>query len=278
MNILFLGNSLLLTAVRHLPKLLNQLPQKDLHIQLVYIASGKTHVYVNNFDRSMKEYFTIKKGKSNLLWTYVYGHNRWKEDVMPDISIREVLTNTKWDIVITCSHSARTILWKYEKYKSKYDEYFQLIRQCTDAKLYWVWTFTPNREFCDEKLLVQYDDVAKNRWSMYKLLNKVDDTICTNYNLHPLRLRVAYEMLTKKYPKHHHLIIDSVHPDRGIGEYFCCAYFYNVLFKKYYYVNLSDLQYSYDATKYTYENGDHCIPVNKENKKIIDEIADLCYI
>jgi hypothetical protein len=244
---------------------------------LVYIAAAQVHHYVENFDRSMKEEFVVNnKGLPNRLWTYIYGQNKWDQKILPDISIREVLTNTKWDIVITCNHTGRRRMWKYEKYKKDYMNYFNLIRECTDAEIYWTYTFVPSRDFnCDKAYEQAYDLVAGSREEMYRYLNKIDDEICQVFGVKPLLLRQAYENLVKMFRNKYYLIMDNIHPDRGVGEYFCSAYLYNIFFKKYYGVDVKDLKFSYNASKYTYSDGTPCISVNRVTKNTVDKIVNL---
>ena len=278
MNILFLGNSQILTAIRHLPKLLNQLPEKDLYIQDIYAPGAKIPTLVNNFKKSMStEFITTKSHVGNRIWTYSYGNDKWDEVISPDISIQDVLKNTQWDFIITCGHTGKIGILNYHSCIKKYITFFKEIRKCSNARIYWLGGLTPNREYCNTQL---YDVCSGgSRMGMVNYLKMIDEKICNTFHLEYIPLRQAYEVLAEQFPGYNHLIIDNVHPDKGIGEYFCTAYLYNFLFKSLYDVDLSELKFSYNASKYMYKDSNiQCISVNEEIKKIADDIADFCYI
>ena len=278
MNILFLGNSQILTAIRHLPKLLNQLPNNDLYIEMVYVAAANVTTLLRNFKMPMStEYIVTKTHSGNIIWRYVYGQDRWDEMKFPDVSIQDVLKSKEWDIIITCGHTGKNGVLNYDRYTEKYKKFFREIRRCSKAKIYWLCGLTPNREFCDTQI---YDECSGgSRRGMLKYLNVTDKKICNDYHLKSIPMRQAYEILVEQFPGYNGLVMDNIHPDRGVGEYFCTAYLYNFFFKPIYGVDLSELRFSYDASKHKYKNTDiQCISVDEKTKKIVDDVVNFCYI
>lgn len=283
MNILFLGNSLLLTSLRKLPQLLNTLPQKDVFIKLIYIGSGRIYTYVDYFKEPMTKPFILKV--PSRIWTYTYGSKHWKEQLNPMMSIKDVLLEREWDVIITCGHTYEKASWLYDKYKDTYEKYFSLLRNCSDADIYWTWIFTPSytaAAFLEREKLKYF--VPDTYEDMYELLNEVDERICTDNNVKSFPLRLYYNELIKVFPGHRNLMYDHIHPDRGIGEYFCSALIYDTFLKSIYGVEVKNIRYTYDASAWKYKNVDadyketpSAIPsvsVTPETKKIADKIIE----
>lgn len=261
MNILFLGNSLLLCSVRHLAELVNQAPDNDLFMKTVYIAQGRIYHYVNGFETPMTQKISSWSGRHpNIVWKYRRGEDKWRNETNLSKSIKDIVCERKWDAIVTCGSSQHVSGWLYEQFKDDYKRFFELLRENSDAKIYWMWTFVPSSKVEGPKSLHTLDyayggekALAKDEKEMFEYLNSVDERICADNNVLPLKLRIAYEKLVEAFPSEERLIIDNIHPDRGVGEYFCSMYIYCQLLKNEIGMRPSRFRYRYDASKYQYK-------------------------
>ena len=285
MKILFLGNCFTWRSIRRLPKILNLLPKKDdLEITCLYIPSIKIHHYTQYFDTNLNsplKHLQNAKRKFNILFSYTYGDDNFKREDFPDTSIKEIVSKD-WDKIVLCGHTGNASAWLYDKYKEWYKSCFDLIREHSNADIYWLWSFVTNVGYNEshscETDLYNYGGehaLAKDEKEMFDYLNTVDEMICKDNNVHPLKLRVVYEELIEHFPGYQRLLIDRIHPDKGIGEYFTSGFIYNSFLKDLYKVDLKDIDLNIDTSKCIYKTiNKSCISVNYKTKKIADDILD----
>lgn len=282
MNILFIGNSLLLTSLKKLPRILKKVSSDDVYMKLVFIPAAKIYTYVKKFDESMKSHF-VMKDKPNRIWTYVKNFPIWSQELNPDISIKDVVSERKWDIIIVCGHSGHYSSWRYDLYKDTYKQFFDLIRQYSDADIYWTETFAPLfvNEFFFHVKKWKEPHIPDTREEVIDLLDEADMKICQDNNVKPFRLRTYYNEFSKLFPGYRHLMYDYIHPDKGLGEYFCTGIIYTLFLKQIYKMDIDQLHYVYNSQKYRYMDVDDdknkyetdivCLPVNEETKKLADD-------
>lgn len=283
MNILFIGNSLLLTPLRKLPNLIKNCPENDLYMKLIFIPSGKIYTYVDKFEESMVSNF-VMKDRPNRIWTYIYNRPIWSQELNPDKNIKSILMERKWDVIIICGHSGNFSSWEYDKYKDYYKRFFELIRQYSDADIYWTWTFAPlyGNEFLFTKSKWKDHYTPDTYEEMIQALDEADMKICQDNNVKPFRLRTYYNEFSKLFPEYRHLMYDYIHPDKGLGEYFCTGIIYTLFLKQIYKMDIDQFHYVYNSQKYHYMDVDDdknkyetdilCLPVNEETKKLADDL------
>lgn len=285
MKILFLGNCFIWRAIRRLPNILNKIPKRnDVEITCLFISSFKIHHYTEYFETKLNQplnYHKKNDENKNILFSYTYKSERYKREDFPDTSIKEVISKD-WDIIVVCGHTGNASAWLYDKFEEWYKSCFNLIRKYSTAEIYWLWSFATNicytgTHSCNTGLYNYGGEcaIANNEEEMYEYLNSVDERICKENNVHPLKLRVAYESLIKWFPGYQRLLIDGIHPDKGLGEYFSSGFMYNTFLKDLYKVDLKDIDLNIDTSKckYKYINKS-CVSVNSETKKIADDILD----
>lgn len=251
-------------------------------MKLIFIPSGRIYTYVDKFEESMVSNF-VMKDRPNRIWTYIHNRPIWSQELSPNKNIKSILMERKWDVIIICGHSGNFSSWEYDKYKDYYKRFFELIRQYSDADIYWTWTFAPlyRNEFLFTKSKWKDHYTPDTYEEMIQALDEADMKICQDNNVKPFRLRTYYNEFSKLFPEYRHLMYDYIHPDKGLGEYFCTGILYTLFLKQIYKMDTNQLHYVYNSQKYHYIDVDDnknkyetdilCLPVNDETKKLADD-------
>lgn len=288
MKYLFIGNSYTWCSMHLMPHILNKCGDHDIEITMIYISGANPHNFVEGFDINMSKKLgdDIKTVPSNnVIYTYIKGDNNYKLEKMPNISIKDVVKNNNYDkIVINICNTYFHYAWHYIFMWKHFKKFISLIRNYHKGEIYYLEepVISPYSGVCSYSKKYFYggtNALCYNKNDMYSNVNFAINKLSQKLNFEVIRIRLNYLHLQETSLNNEcDLLIDGRHPDSSIGKYLCCAVIYYKLFYNITKIKLSDIEFTYASdAHYVLNKNMLSVPVNEDNKAIVDNIVENFY-
>ena len=288
MKYLFIGNSYTWCSMHLMPHILNKCDNHNIEITIIYICGANPHNFIDGFETSMSKKLgnDIRTVPSNnVIYTYVYGDNKYKMEKMPDKSIKDIIKNNYYDkVIINICNTYYHYAWHYNFMEKYFKNFFSLLRKYYNGEIFYIEepVISPISDANPKSKKYFYggtDALCKTKLDMYSNMNYAINKLSKELNFKIIRIRINYLNLQNSSMRNEcDLLTDGRHPDEGIGKYMCSAVVYYKLFYNTTKTKLSNINFTYSPnSSYVLNKNILSLPVNQENKKIVDNIVEKFY-
>lgn len=297
MKILILGNCVTYQSFKYMPLILNEI-ENNIELTICYNSAAGLSTYVKHFETNLQQPITKEKrarAKSpNVIYNYVKGENKLKEERMPNTNVKKIIELKKWDkIVLSIINPDYDIIFNYSDCFNKLKNLYEKIRAISSAKLYLIYPPSSTqtfRNFSIYNLIIKQDKKTNeiNNIDQEKINDLILNNFCKKLKIEKINFLPIYKKINKSsIGNKFGLLLDGIHYDPYIGYYILsCIMYYNLFYEelKIKISKIKDILITYTPKKYldNYKKGNeidcYCVPVNKENRQIIEKIIEKNFI